>query len=443
MKFIPKYDKKYKPAYLELVKFFEKCDKTLHIAIKRNNELTYRKDIPINDNFEESYFYVERIIKSILWIVGGYKIYVDNEKYYKRLKADYSKSGVRSFDYNFMSKVYEGEFEVIFTSLKDMPKESSESLKIGGFNDGCRIGFDAGGSDRKVCAVKDGDVIYSEEVLWLPKENCNPNYHYEEIKKAFKTAADKLPRVDAIGVSSAGIYIDNNVRVASLFLKVNNDDFNKTIKTIYKDIASLYGDVPLVVANDGDVASLAGAIELNDTEVLGIAMGTSEAAGYINSNGGINGWLNELAFVPVDFSSEAMIDEWSLDYGCGVKYLSQDGVIKLANNAGLSLSGTPAQKLLQVQEMCANNDKIALQIFKDIGIYFGYSLAYYSMFYDIKYVLILGRVTSGIGGTKIIEYANKVLDSLNIKSMKLVTPDEKNKRLGQAFVASTLPKINN
>lgn len=441
MKFVPKYEKNFKPAYLELIKFFKTCDKTLHIAIERNNDLTYRKDIPISDDFETSYFYVERIIKSILWIVGGYKIYVDNKKYYERLKADYSIKGTRSFDCVFMSKVYENDFEVIYSSLAEMPKESSESLKIGGFSDGCRIGFDAGGSDRKVCAVKDGEVVYSEEVIWFPKENKDPNYHYEEIKKAFKTAADKLPRVDAIGVSSAGIYIDNNVRVASLFLKVKDDDFNKTIKTIYKDIASIYGNIPLVVANDGDVASLAGAIELNDTEVLGIAMGTSEAAGYINTDGGINGWLNELAFVPVDFSSEAMIDEWSLDYGCGVKYFSQDGVIKLANNAGLHLCGTPAEKLLQVQEMCEKKDENALQIFKDIGVCFGYSLAYYSMFYDLKYVLILGRVTSGIGGSKIIEFANKVLKYLHL-DIKLVTPDEKNKRLGQAFVASTLPKID-
>ena len=441
MKFVPKYEKNFKPAYLELIKFFKTCDKTLHIAIERNNDLTYRKDIPISDDFETSYFYVERIIKSILWIVGGYKIYVDNKKYYERLKVDYSMKGTRSFDCVFMSKVYENDFEVIYSSLAEMPKESSESLKIGGFSDGCRIGFDAGGSDRKVCAVKDGEVVYSEEVIWFPKENKDPNYHYEEIKKAFKTAADKLPRVDAIGVSSAGIYIDNNVRVASLFLKVKDDDFNKKIKTIYKDIASIYGNIPLVVANDGDVASLAGAIELNDTEVLGIAMGTSEAAGYINTDGGINGWLNELAFVPVDFSSEAMIDEWSLDYGCGVKYFSQDGVIKLANNAGLHLCGTPAEKLLQVQEMCEKNDEIALQIFKDIGVCFGYSLAYYSMFYDLKYVLILGRVTSGIGGSKIIEFANKVLKYLHL-DIKLVTPDEKNKRLGQAFVASTLPKID-
>ena len=378
MKFIPKYEKTFRPAYLELIKFFKTCNKTLHIAITRNNNLTYRKDIPINDDFEKSYFYVERMIKSILWIVGGYKIYVDDEKYYERLKNDYSINGNRSFDYKFMSKVYEHNFQVIYASLEELPKESSESIKIGGYSDGCRIGFDAGGSDRKVCAVKDGNVIYSEEILWLPKENSDPNYHYEEIKKAFKTAADKLPRVDAIGVSSAGIYIDNHVRVASLFLKVKEGDFNKKIKTIYKDIASIYGNVPLIVANDGDVASLAGAIELNDTNVLGIAMGTSEAAGYINSNGGINGWLNELAFVPIDYSTDAMIDEWSLDYGCGVKYFSQDGVIKLANNAGLKLSGTLAEKLLEVQKMCENNNEIALQIFKDIGICFGYSLAYYS-----------------------------------------------------------------
>ena len=126
--------------------------------------------------------------------------------------------------------------------------------------------------------------------------------------------------MDAIGVSSAGIYINNEVRVASLFINVPEDVFNAKARDVYIRAAKEIGEVPLEVANDGDVTALAGAMELKDTNVLGIAMGTSEAAGYINEEGNLMGWLSELAFVPVDFNKEAMVDEWSGDYGCGVKY---------------------------------------------------------------------------------------------------------------------------
>ena len=37
-----------------------------------------------------------------------------------------------------------------------------------------------------------------------------------------------------------------------------------------------------------------------------------------------------------------MEDEWSGDIGCGVKYFSQDGVIKLAPRAGIELTGASA-----------------------------------------------------------------------------------------------------
>ncbi len=92
-----------------------------------------------------------------------------------------------------------------------------------------------------------------------------------------------MPRVDAIGISSAGVYIDNRIMVASLFLKVPDEIFEKRVKNMYLDAAKEIGDgIPVVVANDGDVTALAGAMELNENSVLGIAMGTSEAGGYID-----------------------------------------------------------------------------------------------------------------------------------------------------------------
>ena len=397
---------------------------------------------------EENYAIAERIIKTLLWAKGGFKVYIAGSKYiYERIAADYSVGGAREFDFNFMARVYEKPFEVVYVeNVEDAPAENDVSSPVGRHLDGCRIGFDAGGSDRKVSAVIDGETVYSEEVVWFPKLESDPSYHYQGILSAMKTAASHMPRVDAIGVSSAGVYIDNKIMVASLFLKVSDEDFEKHVKNMYLDVAKEIGDVPVEVANDGDVTALAGAMSLEDNNVMGIAMGTSEAAGYVDNDGNITGWLNELAFVPVDYCKDAMVDEWSGDYGCGVKYFSQDGVIKLAPAAGIELdeSLSPAEKLKVVQKLMEEGDERAAAIYDTIGAYFGYAIAYYTEFYDIKHVIIMGRVTSGEGGVILLERTREVLDKefpeLS-KKIKLHIPDENSRRVGQSVAAASLPKI--
>lgn len=361
---------------------------------------------------ELNYRIAERLVKSVLWVVGGYKIYVaGSRKIFERLQKEYTPEGERAFDADFMSGVYEKPFEVIFISAAEVPEQKNNSVKVGGFLKGCRIGFDAGGSDRKVSAVVDGEVVYSEEVVWHPKTTEDPTYHYNEILTAMKTAASKMPRVDCIGVSSAGVYVDNKIMVASLFLKVDKEKYGDYVKNMYINIAKEMGNVPLEVANDGDVTALAGSIDLNDGRVLGIAMGTSEAVGYINKDGGINGWLSELAFAPVDFNPDAMRDEWSGDVGVGCKYFSQDAVIKLAENGGYKFKegSTPAEKLKEIQALMEKDDPLAAQIYEDIGVYLAYTVPFYAKFYDIKHILLLGRVTGGKGGNILLETCKKVL----------------------------------
>ena len=422
------------------------------VAIERNKGQisTYKTRIYPDGtgHDEENFRFIERIAKSLLWIAGGYKIFIaGSEVVGNKIKEAYTPNGIRAFDEDYMAGVFERPFEVVVCSLEEAPEDYYIAESVGRHLDGCRIGFDAGGSDRKVSAVIDGESVYSEEVVWFPKLNSDPEYHYQGILEAMKTAASKMPRVDAIGVSSAGVYIENRTMAASLFLKVGKEDFDKRIKNIYLDVAKEIGeDIPVVVANDGDVTALAGAMDLNDDSVLGIAMGTSEAGGYIDQQGNITGWLNELAFVPCDFNEEAMVDEWSGDYGCGVKYFSQDGVIKLAPYAGIELdeSLSPAEKLKVVQGLMEKGDRNAADIYDTIGAYFGYAIAYYSEFYDIKHVLIMGRVTSGQGGQILLSRAQEVLDvefpELAGK-MELHIPDEKSRRVGQSVAAASLPKI--
>lgn len=423
------------------------------IGIERNKgyTTTYKtrifKDGTGHD--EENFRFIERIAKSLLWVAGGYKIIIaGSDVVGNKIKEAYTDGGLRDFDVHFMERVYEEKFEVIVCPLDKAPVDKSAAAPIGRHLDGCRIGFDAGGSDRKVSAVIDGESVYSEEVVWFPKTNSDPEYHYQGILDAMKTAASHMPRVDAIGVSSAGVYVDNRIMVASLFLKVNDEDFDKKVKNMYLDVAKEIGaDIPIEVANDGDVTALAGAMDLNDDSVLGIAMGTSEAGGYVDPQGNITGWLNELAFVPVDYCEDAMVDEWSGDYGCGVKYFSQDGVIKLAPFAGIELDEnlSPAEKLKVVQGLMEKGDERAASIYDTIGAYFGYAIAYYSEFYDIKHVLIMGRVTSGQGGAILLERAQEVLDTEFpelAKKIQLHIPDEKSRRVGQSVAAASLPKIN-
>ena len=430
----------------------ESASQKIRICIERNAGFCAVMDLDVfaenTGHDTENYEIVERIIKTLLWAKGGYKVFIAGSKsIFEKIAADYSVGGARDFDRGFMARVYEKPFEVIFVeNIEDAPQGNDVSSPVGRHLDGCRIGFDAGGSDRKVSAVVNGETVYSEEVVWFPKLESDPKYHYEGILSAMKTAASYMPRVDAIGVSSAGVYIDNKIMVASLFLKVSDSDFEKHVKTMYLDVAKEIGDVPIEVANDGDVTALAGAMDLNDTNVLGVAMGTSEAAGYVDGDGNITGWLNELAFVPVDYCKDAMVDEWSGDYGCGVKYFSQDAVIKLAPAAGIELDEklSPAEKLKVVQSLMEADDKRAADIYHTIGTYFGHTIAYYSIFYDIKHVLIMGRVTSGKGGTILLDRANEVLNAEYpelAKKINLHIPDEKARRVGQSVAAASLPKI--
>lgn len=424
----------------------------LIIAVERNDGYTYTKKIRIfaegTGHDEENARFVERIVKTILWVAGGYKIYIaGSEIIANKIKEAYSHDGTRKFDVGMMEKVYENPVEVISCSLADAPKDKSSAKPVGRHLDGCRIGFDAGGSDRKVSAVIDGESVYSEEVVWFPKINSDPDYHYQGILDAMKTAASHLPRVDAIGISSAGIYVDNHIMSASLFMKVSPEEFKAKVKTMYLDVCKEIGaDIPVEVANDGDVTALAGAMNLGDNSVLGIAMGTSEAGGYVDPQGNITGWLNELAFAPVDYNKEAMVDEWSGDVGCGVKYFSQDAVIKLAPRAGIELDEnlSPAEKLKVVQGLMEKDDPRAIDIYDTMGVYFGYAIAYYSLFYDIKHVLIMGRVTSGKGGTIILDRANEVLNAEFpelAEKIQLHIPDEKSRRVGQSVAAASLPEI--
>jgi predicted NBD/HSP70 family sugar kinase len=189
-------------------------------------------------------------------------------------------------------------------------------------------------------------------------------------------------------------------------------------------------------------------MSLEDNGVLGIAMGSSEAAGYVDIHGHIMNWLSELAFAPIDYNPEAPRDEWSGDLGGGALYFSQQCVFRLAPKAGIEIPAniTDAEKLKFVQEKLEAGHPGAQKIWQSMGIFLGYGLAHYADFYDIKHVLILGRCTSGSGGNIILDNAKMVLEAEFPKLASQVhvqLPDEKSRRVGQSIAAASLPRSGN
>ncbi len=426
----------------------------LIISISRPDGVNFRHETrilsPVNGNVALNFRYVERLLKFLLWAKGGSLVYIAGDDALAGRLADvYSGDGERQFDRLTLGhKVFGEAISVFAVDESDLPEESESSVALGRNLDGCRIGFDLGGSDRKCAALIDGKVVFSEEVEWDPYFQRDPRYHYRGVLHSLMTAASYLPQVDAIGGSAAGVYINNQVRLASLFRGVTDTDtFKKSVEPMFTNLMQKhFPETPFEIVNDGDVTALAGAMSLKASGVMGIAMGTSEAVGYVDLNGQVTPRLNELAFAPVDYREGGPVDEWSGDEGCGAQFCSQQAVARLTEPAGFEFGEMPfPEQLIEVQKAMEAGDPRARNIYDTLGVCFGYTMAHYAEFYDINTLIIMGRVTSGEGGDLLIKRAREVLKAefpeLGEK-IELTIPNEKMKRHGQAIAAASLPALN-
>lgn len=455
---VPPLHPEFRPAVLSL-RAFEALTKDsagavpVRIAIEQTDGSVFHFQttlLPANHPQEAANAaHLERFVKFILWSRGGWRIHVDGPAdAVETLAAHYRETPTGRFDSNFVGeRVFDHPIAVVHA--RDLPAERSVTRPLGRHLEGCRIGFDLGGSDRKVAAVVDGRVVFSEETVWDPYHKPDPQYHYDGIMDSLKKAAAHLPRVDAIGGSAAGVYVNNRVKGGSLFRGIPPDLFEARVKNLFLEIRRAWNNVPFEVVNDGEVTALAGSMSLGHNSILGIALGTSTAAGYVTPDGNITSWLDELAFVPIDYDPGAPVDEWSGDYGVGSQYFSQQAVGRLIPAAGIELPdnadnlGLP-ERLKIVQALRRDGDERARRIYQTIGVYLGYGVAHFAAFYDLRHVLVLGRVTSGPGGDDIVEGARRVLEAEFpdlAARIAFHVPDEHEKRHGQAIAAASLPAI--
>ena len=449
----PPLDPDFRPAVLAHRQFQDEVQRSgggvpLAISLERNEQGLSRLETRVLPDAHPlaaaNLVHAERIFKFLLWQKGGWRAWIGGPKVIgESIRRAYAPDGARAFDHGFMGRdVYGRTFTVIPCEAAEAPAAREGGQRVGRHLEGCRIGFDLGASDRKASAVVDGAAVYSEEVVWSPGSHADPEYHYREILSGLRAAAAKMPRLDAIGGSGAGVYVDNQVRIASLFRAVPRDRFGE-VRDLFPRLQKTMG-VPLVIVNDGEVTALAGSMSLEDDGVLGLALGSSEAAGYVDTEGNLTDWLNELAFAPIDYQPNAPVDEWSGDRGVGSGYLSQQCVFRLAPAAGIRIPDDPvlAHRLRFAQERLEAGHEGAVRIWRTMGVYVGYAIAHYADFYELRHVLVLGRCTSGRGGPLILEGARQVLGTEFpelAERIRIQLPDEKSRRVGQSITAASLP----
>ena len=196
IKNLPALDADFIPFGVWAKAYLKEAARPFKIAVERENGLVsvFETKLRSAEFAEANVRFVERFVKMLLWSVGGWKVSLcGDDAIAKRMQNEYRAGGKREFDVGFMQDVYERPFEIVISDEAHFPAACEQTRRVGGHTNGCRIGFDAGGSDRKVSAVVDGKTVYSEEVVWHPKTSEDPQYQYDGIVDAFKTAASKMP----------------------------------------------------------------------------------------------------------------------------------------------------------------------------------------------------------------------------------------------------------
>ncbi len=394
----------------------------------------------------EAYDYIERLVKFLLWSRGAWKIYFGGPGEICKYVSDlYRPEGGRAFDAMLMGHVYDHPFTCEITAPENIPPCMTQAAPLPGRLNGCRIGFDLGRETIKLVAVQDGRTVYSATVPWRPSQTSAPEDHLRLLTHSLQTAASYLPRLDVIGGSAAGIVIDNRIKASSMF-ETHPLNIVQMIAPLFSSIEQTFG-VPLVMLNDGEVNALAASLALGAHSLFAIGMLSNQSVGYIDDKRRITGWLNELAFAPLDANPAAAMDAWSGDKGVGGSYLSLCAVRRLLPTAGLTYPATmPADELMgALRHEIESGHEGARMLFETIGVYLGYTIPYYALFYDFNQVLVLGAAMDGVAGDLVIETARRVLEEefpqLNEKVTTSV-PDEKSRNIGQTLAAAGLPVLD-
>jgi len=149
----PLLDESFIPFGVWAKAYLEGADRPFKVALERENGRVsvFSSCLRGEEYAEANLRYMERYVKFLLWSVGGWKVTICGcGETAEKLKELYRVGGERDFDAKFEFDIFERPFELVTCEEKDFPKANEQAKSIGGHLEGCRIGFDAGGSDLSV-----------------------------------------------------------------------------------------------------------------------------------------------------------------------------------------------------------------------------------------------------------------------------------------------------
>jgi len=471
----PPLDKGFRPVILGKRKYLEAakdCTDKLEWALIRSDGVG-RYSLPVfpekSKDVSASIYLAGVLIQEMLWQRSASELMLCGPaRVTKALQKAWAKGGQYEFEVLSMPNVCgtpEVPFKVtVVENASDLPENKDSPQTCGKNANGCRLAFDLGKSDIKTVSVKDNEVLYSKETEW-DVTNPDPDYHFDAILAELKKAAEKLPKVDAIGGSATGtVSAANEATWCDIFPNVPPKVYKAKVVDIFVRLGkAVAGDVPLKVINDGEVTALAAFQKIKAGNIMGISMGSSEGGGYANADGNLIGWINEMCYIRLDLNPRAPTDPWTKGAHTGIShmYLGQRGATKLAARGGVAVPDNMkfphkdmctirhenhAQCLKLIQEAMKDEAKEpeARKIYETVGVYLGYALGQYCEFYKIDHVMILGRVSKGKGGDLMLDTAKKVLQEEfpgECDNIQFHTADDHFKAVGQCIAAAALPTL--
>ena len=180
VKHVPELDPGFLPLGKFCTAFLKDARQPLDIAVERaGGEVAVYKTFihGTPDMVEADTYYVDRLIKTMLWYMGGFKVYLSGSKdIYEAMKATYCVGGKRSFDAEFMSN----RTNILLLGID----ESTERENWGTFRTDTMILVSIDFSNNDVCMVS----IPRDSYVKIYNANgnvANPSSPYSKINNAF------------------------------------------------------------------------------------------------------------------------------------------------------------------------------------------------------------------------------------------------------------------
>lgn len=358
--------------------------------------------------------YVRTYVHNRLWAAGARRVVVDcGPDLFAALKSCFDPGGQYYHQAEMMSRVYRGPFEIVRGPVVDRSDEGSGVPAQGDPKRGRHIGVDLGGSDVKVVAMRDGELLHHEKMDWRPRGMMRGRQVLDVVEDMVGRAlsAARLGRIDGIGLSTAGIVVGNRVVVSGIFSGLAAEEFDGWVAPMGAKLSRAFGGAPTQVAHDGDMTPLWAYVHMGIKRVLGLSLGTGLGAGFVDEHGQVSGMLCEVGKTILDMDAEAPEHIYNKTRGAALHYCSQNAVFRLAEGAGIALDHVDmlAEKLRRVQALVDSGDRSATAVFEAVGRDLAVAVAEFHDYFHMAHVVLVGRVTAGRGGEILLASADAAL----------------------------------